>query len=359
VSGGPDPREVLTTFGPITVTRRHFRCPSCKEAGYAADPLIGIDGYLSPGTLRLACRFSADRSFALAAQRFFECFEVGVSAETLRRHCTVPGGAIADWVRTDPGATDSFRRVAGESEIQVDAGKVNTTDGWRDLKVVVLAKRTRGPAATPAQWDTRELPHPTARVVLADIEGIDTFRREWSRWAQRWGLGTGQQLTVLGDGAEWIWNAAERQFPGCRQVLDVYHALEYVAEAAKGLYGEGTEATQSSYTRGRSRLLEEGWAGVCRWVGEELAQADNEARREAVETLTTYLSKHTSRLEYRSRLAEGRSIGSGLVEGTIKTLGLRMKARGARWVERNAEHMVALVGLSNSTLWDDYWALAA
>jgi hypothetical protein len=62
---------------------------------------------------------------------------------------------------------------------------------------------------------------------------------------------------------------------------------------------------------------------------------------------------------YAERLAEGRSIGSGLIEGTIKTLGLRIKARGARWVERNAECMVALVALSNSTLWDHYWANAA
>lgn len=321
--------------------------------------MLGLDGYLSPRVRRLACRLAADRSFAVAADRLFECCGVTVSGETLRRHCTAAGAAVAEWVRTDPGAAGPFREAAGEVEVQVDAGKVNTTGGWRDLKVVGFAKRPNGPAATPDQWDTRELPGPTARVVLADIEGIDVFRRDWRAWADRLGVGCGPRLSVLGDGADWIWGAAEAQFPGSRQVLDVYHAPEYVSAAAKGLYGEGTAEATASYGSGRSKLLAGGWPGVCEWVAGELGREDTAARRGAVEPLVEYLSKHVGRVGYAERLAEGRSIGSGLIEGTIKTLGLRLKARGARWVERNAERMVSLVALSNSTLWDHYWANAA
>jgi hypothetical protein len=321
--------------------------------------VLGLDGYLSPRVLRLACRLAADRSFDIAAERLRECLGVTVGGETLRRHCTAAGAGVAGWVRTDPGAAGPFREAAGEVEVQVDAGKVNTTTGWRDLKVVGFAKRPAGPAATPEQWDTRELPGPSARVVLADIEGIGAFRRDWRAWADRLGVGGGPSVSVLGDGADWIWGAAESQFPGSRQVLDVYHALEYVSAAAKGLHGEGTAETRASYECGRSKLLSGGWPGVCGWVAGELGREDTAARRGAVEALVGYLSKHVGRVGYAGRLAEGRSIGSGLIEGTIKTLGLRMKARGARWVERNAEHMAALVALSNSTLWEHYWANAA
>ncbi len=320
--------------------------------------MLGLDGYLSPRVLRLACRLAADRSFDVAAERLHECCGVTVGGETLRRYCTATGVRVANWVRTDPEAAGPFREAVGEVEVQVDAGKVNTTTGWRDLKVVGFARRPIGPAATPAEWDSRELPGPTARVVLADIEGIDTFRRDWRVWADRLGVGSGSSVSVLGDGADWIWNAADAQFPGSRQVLDVYHALEYVSDAAKVLYGEGTADALASYESGRSRLLSDGWSGVCEWVADELVREDTPARRAAVETLVGYLSKHVGRVGYAGRLAEGRSIGSGLIEGTIKTLGLRMKARGARWVERNAEHMSALVALSNSTLWEHYWANA-
>jgi hypothetical protein len=240
----------------------------------------------------LACRLAADRSFEVAAERLSECCGVCVSGETLRRHCPAAGAAVAEWVRTDPGAAGPFREAVGEVEVQVDAGKVNTTQGWRDLKVVGFAKRPSGPAATPEQWGTRELPGPSARVVLADIEGIDVLRRDWRVWADRLGIGCGLQLTILGDGADWIWGAAEAQFPGSRQVLDVYHALEYVAAAAKRLYGEATAETTASYESGRSKLLAGGWSGVCGWVAGELGRGDTAARRGAVEPLVEYLSKH-------------------------------------------------------------------
>ena len=317
-----------------------------------------MDGYLSPRVLRLACRLTSDRSFAIAAERLFECCGITVSDETLRRHCLVVGAEVAGWMRNAPEAAVPFQKATGEVECQVDAGKVNTQGGWRDLKVVAFTKRPLGLAATPAEWTSRRLPPPSARIVLADIEGIDRFRRDWRVWADRLAIGSGLELTVLGDGAEWIWNAAEAQFPGCRQVLDVFHALDYVSSATKHLYGEGTEQAKTSYATAQLALLSEGWAGICRWIGMELEQSDTPDRRAAVQNLIDYLSKHLERLDYKSRLAEGRSIGSGFIEGTIKTLGLRMKARGAKWVEINAENMAALVGLSNSTLWDTYWTLA-
>lgn len=358
-SRGPDERTVLTAFGPIAIIRRHFGCPDCHRADYLADPLLGIDGYLSPRVLRLACRLSGDGSFDVAAERLDELCGIDVSGETLRRHCPVAGAAMARWMRTEPAALVPFGEATGEVEIQTDAGKVNTTDGWRDLKVLVFTKRPLGKAATPSEWASRKLPGPTARFLLTDIEEIETFRSQWREWADRLGIGSGPVLTMLGDGAEWIWNAAAAQFPECRQVLDVFHALEHVATAAKGLYGEGTDAMQTSFESGKAKVLADGWAGVCRYVGDELSGENTPARRAVLDGLIGYMKNHIGRMDYRTRLGEGRSIGSGLIEGQVKTLGLRLKARGARWRERNAEHMATLVGLSHSTLWDAYWSLAA
>ncbi len=106
-------------------------------------------------------------------------------------------------------------------------------------------------------------------------------------------------------------------------------------------------------------MLADGWLGICRYVGDELGREDTPARQAVLEELIGYLKNHVGRIDYRSRLAEGRPIGSGLIEGQVKTLGLRLKARGVRWRERTAEQMAALIGLSHSTLWDAYWALAA
>ncbi|CAN5861714.1 hypothetical protein BH23PLA1_BH23PLA1_31230 [soil metagenome] len=40
-------------------------------------------------------------------------------------------------------------------------------------------------------------------------------------------------------------------FGSCHQVLDIYHAAEHVADAGKGLYGEGTPEAAAWLERGR------------------------------------------------------------------------------------------------------------
>ncbi len=59
--------------------------------------------------------------------------------------------------------------------------------------------------------------------------------------------------------------------------------------------------------------------------------------------MLNYFVAHLNRLDYRGRLASGDAIGSGVVEGAAKTLGLRLKARGARWRHKYARAMAALI----------------
>jgi hypothetical protein len=89
----------------------------------------------------------------------------------------VPGGGGAD--RRLPGGVPTvaaaFADAAGDVEFQVDAAKVNTTGGWRDMKIGIFARRERGAPVTPAEWDQRPLPEQTTRVGFAAIETIDDF----------------------------------------------------------------------------------------------------------------------------------------------------------------------------------------
>ena len=88
-------------------------------------------------------------------------------------------------------------------------------------------------------------------------------------------------------------------------------------------------------------------------------ETERERRRKAVDRLMVYFSKHSTRLNYAERLQAGRAIGSGQVEGKAKTLGLRLKARGARWNMRNVRPMASLVCVQHSPQqWKSYWAMA-
>jgi hypothetical protein len=247
---------------------------------------------------------------------------------------------------TTPSGPAAFQKAVGQPEFTVDAGKANTREeGWKDLKMAVLQKRPSGEPATAEQWDEQRLPEATARLTWGAIAPSKRFCKSWRGWLKRVGVEQMAELQVLADGAGWIWQSVNRVLTGCVQTLDVYHAGQHLAKAAQGIFGEGTAAMHAAYQNGRSLLLAKGWLGVCEWVGQllDVEEVERERRRARTDKTIGYFVKHLSRLNYAERLASGRAIGSGAVEGQAKTLGLRLKARGARWRKRNVQAMTALV----------------
>ncbi len=283
--------------------------------------------------------------------------------ETVRTVVETRAKEMARFQPTDEVTTKAFPEAKGEVEFAVDAGKVNTREeGWKDLKIGVISKRESGLGVSLAGWEGQRLPAATMVLAFAMIATAKVFRRSWGGWFRQLGITTFAAVHVLGDGAGWIWKSANRALSGCKQTLDIYHAGEHLAKAAAGVFGEGTDEAKTAFEQGRSMLLEKGWEGVCKWVGELLAVEDNterERRRKFTERVIGYFSKHTTRLNYAEQLSAGRAIGSGVVEGEAKTLGLRMKARGARWNRVNIEPMASLVCVRHTQQWDAYWSLAA
>ena len=311
-----------------------------------------------------ACRLAADVSFATTSEHLREMLDVRLAPETIRVLVASHGRAMASFQPTDEATARAFRAAKGEVEFAVDAGKVNTReDGWKDLKIGVISKREAGAAATPGRWcDGDRLPGATIAVAFAMIASAKVFRRCWSAPLKRVGVAAFANLHVLGDGASWIWKSADRAFTGCVQTLDVYHACEKLSWCARRVFGEGTAAATAAFERGREKLRTDGWSGVCGWVAELLAVddvAERDRRQRVTEKLVGYFAKHLTRLNDRERLASGRAIGSGAVEGQAKTLGLRLKSRGARWCRGNVRPMASLVCVRNSVQWEAYWSLAA
>jgi hypothetical protein len=334
------------------------RCP-CAPGGYHADATLGLDGGLSPRLQAKSCRLAADLSFAATAEHLRALLGVSPAAETIRLYCERQAARVARWQGQEADSAAAFRAAEGGWEFAVDAGKVNTREkGWRDLKIAVAQRRPAAEPATPEQWESRELPPATARAMWADITAAKRFRRSWWARLRRLGLPAMARLHVLGDGASWIWKAAGRALTGCRQTLDIYHACAHIAGAGKRLFGEGTAEATAFHEHGRQLLLKEGWTGVCRLIGEELSREDTPARRGALDRLLGYFLNHMGRIDYAGRLASGDAIGSGVVEGAAKTLGLRLKARGARWRHKNARAMAALICCRHTDQWALFWSRA-
>jgi hypothetical protein len=350
----------MTSVGPIDLSRHWWKCRNGDDdGGYLVDQSVGIQGSFSRTLQQQICLLGADVSFAKVQRWLKHLKGVQVGEESARLCCERHGNQMATWQPTDTDTTERFARSEGDVEFFVDAGKVNTREeGWKDLKIASYQRRRRAEPVEPKAWCDRELPRPTIRVAFAAIATAKRFRRPWRRWAGRLGVRRVASIHALGDGASWIWRSVEAALGKCRETLDIYHALEHIAAAGQEIHGRGSAESNAFLEKGRELLIGEGWTGLMKLVGETLSGPETEGRRPAVEKLTNYFAKHIGRLDYAGNLAEGRSIGSGPIEGWAKTLGLRMKSRGARWKRQNVGPMAALVCVQATDQWDSYWKVA-
>jgi hypothetical protein len=345
---------VTTALGSVTLSREYSW--HARDGGtFRADAVLGFDGFLTRQAQRLITLAGVEHSFARAQQVLGELCGWQVDDEVIRQTTHTQARRATQERPTRSDAT-SFAESSGEVEVLMDAGKVNTLDGWRDVKIGLFLKRKPGQPALPQEWDRRELPVPTIRTTIAAIEESELFGQRLRREADRLGVTTVAAATVLGDGAEWIWNLAEGHLPQATGVLDVFHAVEHIGDAVKAVWGDNADATASRIEAGRTVLLAEGKPGLDRWLAKMFPEVPAGGTTDPLIDLAAYLAKHPTRLNYAERLAEGRSIGSGAVEGTIKQqVNLRMKRTGARWRVDHVGPLVELRALSHTPEWHDLW----
>ena len=144
-------------------------------------------------------------------------------------------------------------------------------------------------------------------------------------------------------------------------MLDIFHALGHVAELGRAGFGTDGESMPRWLAEARRRLLGDGWDGLCEFLMTWPGKVPNRAEWEkGLPTLANYLVGHRNRLNYAVRLHRGQSMGSGLVEGTIKQrVNPRMKKSGARWRVENVGRFVEICAIADSPEWGHYWSSAA
>lgn len=354
---GSKARCVLTSAGELKVVRVYFRCVKCQGGGFVADERLGIDGRFSIAVQRLVSLAAASWSYDISSQRLADLCGLRISENTIRDIAQTHGAAMNAWQNSDPQAAHEFRDAQGQAEFTTDGTSVNTTGGWREMKVGVFAKRPEGERATPDAWATRTLPTPVARVAFAAIERSERFGRRWKAWSRRLGLFDISNITLLADGAKWIWEEKRKHLTPAGGVLDIFHNLEHFAAAGRSLYGDGTNEATAWLDKSRQVVLHDDWPAIERHITTTRESfPDSPKKQQSLDELLNYLLPHTHHMAYAQRLSQGRSIGSGLIEGACKNLiGRRLKQTGARWKVRRVNRMAGLCAVMYSDTWNQYW----
>jgi hypothetical protein len=341
----------------VKLQRVYFDCRRCAAGEYAADSRLGIEGGQTRQARRLLCLAGSSWSFAASSTNLLELCGLEVAPGTVRNVCQAEAGRVEHWQSSAPEATAPYAKAAGEIEFYTDGTCVNTTAGWKEMRLGVFTKRPRGEPAAPDEWDQRRLPSPTARHVFAAIESAAAFATRWPLIASRLGIRNNRRIDVVADGARWIWDRVAFHWTAAVGTLDIYHALEHITAAGQALHGEQTAATRHWIEHARTVLLQEGHPGMHTLLAQSRLIAVRAGQRRGLGDLEHYLRSHAEHLGYAGRLAEGRVIGSGQVEGACKHwIGRRLKQTGARWDLGNVNDMAQLCCLTYSDHWDLYWA---
>ncbi len=166
------------------------------------------------------------------------------------------------------------------------------------------------------------------------------------------------RLTLLGDGASWIWSRAEQIREGVgiaadrfTMVVDWYHAMEHLNEVA-ALNTGWSEASRKTWV---SRVERQLYNGRFDDVLREIEQEAVGKRAAAVKKELAYFSENRDRMAYATFRAQGIPTGSGAVESAIRrVVNLRVKGNSMFWLEDHAEALIHLRAHLKSERWDDF-----
>ena len=110
---------------------------------------------------------------------------MSLSDNTIRKLCQEESPNMEKWQNNDAASHQPFIEAKGEIEFTTDGAFVNTTEGWKEIRVGIFSRRNPGKSATPFEWASRHLPKPHVAIAFAAIEEKDVFRKHWGHWLNR------------------------------------------------------------------------------------------------------------------------------------------------------------------------------
>ena len=147
-----------------------------------------------------------------------------------------------------------------------------------------------------------------------------------------------------------------------RQILDFYHAREYISKAASAIFGKDIESKNVWVDDWSSRLKhKQGTASrFLKELQERRTHLDRRnfvERDEEIRQTITYYSNHKSKMSYSLHVADNLPIGSGVTEAACKRLiKQRMCQSGSRWKNQGASCVLALRSLKlTKSRWQQFW----
>ena len=358
--------------GPITIRRARYRCSVDGAFYYPLDDVLDLPpGEVTVSVAKRALRLSTHMGFSdLQAELFYQ-HEVRLSDTVLNR-VMQRVGSIAEQDRKEVSAALQAlpEGVAREEEALWNPAIA------RPKRLYISCDGVMYPTRYRQEIDGKK------RIVYQEMkcgtvfwqEGNSTWHKRVtscredpngfgaSLWdlAVRCGMLQADEVVFISDGGTWCDTVAKKYFHDAERILDWYHLVEHVWEAARAIYKQ-EDAAKKWVSRCTDLLKESSGIGLMRYLERcrrgHASRSGQAIALEALDDLMAYLRPRIPITDYVDYRAKGMVIGSGIMESTCKQLvSRRLKGSGRQWSEEGALAMTALIGQRLNGSWDEFWA---
>jgi hypothetical protein len=346
---GETARELAFDCGTLTIQRAYYVCPACGQTSYPLDEQLGLVEGKEQGRLREQLALLAVLTpYHQAPQVCQTLLGSERHAMTLRRVAL----REAEEVVASGHHQKLPLREHDRLYLEVDGHLCPTREpkhgpedqGYREAKAVLAFS---GHDVAEVSKERHEILH---KILQAKVTDSETFRAIFAEVYRHAGGERAAEVIVLADGARWIWNMVEDLLPHAVQILDFSHAKQYLWEAGKLIYGEGSAFVAPWVKEQETLLLADKVEQVLTHLEHFLDLAP------ALTATLHYFQQNAGRMRYGTYRHRGYFIGSGAIESAGKQLSAaRIKGPGMRWniTELNSLLTLRCVFLEQS--WQAYW----
>lgn len=364
-------KPLLTVLGPAELLRPYYWCSDCHQGQFPSDAALDVeDTECSPGVRRMLALVGSEcSSFERGREQMDLLAGLEVTAKAVERVTESIGADIARreqetirqamqlelpmvvgqpirimYAQMDGTGVPVVPKETEGRTGKGEDGKAHT----RDAKLGCVFTQTTTDAEGRPVRDEESTTYIGAIETAAEFSGriyTEAFQRGWSR---------AQKKVVMGDGAEWIWNIRQEQFPGAIEIVDLFHARQHLWELGAKLH-PSDEATKRRWVMAHQHLLDDG--KIEQLVAKlRTLPGDDPKLTESIRKEANYFEGNAERMRYPEFRRQGLFVGTGVIEAGCKTLiGGRLKRSGMFWTVRGANAVIALRCCRQSREFNDYW----
>ena len=349
---GRDPKEYQTPYGAVEVERYVYQS---SRGGRIYCPLEHQARIVRGATPRFASQLS---------HKYAQLNARAVQADLEQNHGRTVAASyiqnVAEWVGDIATAKEedweyampALERPIATVVVSLDGAMIPMADaaGYREAMVGTLSF-----------YDPAGERQHSIYLAAAPEYGKQAFLQRMEREIVR----AKQQFPAalylgIADGAASNWRFLEQHTD--RQLIDFFHATEYVGKVAQATYPyRQAEGQRAQWQHEYCTKLKHDPDALDVLIGEaaRLSQRHSLSQkvRDGAISAWTYFTNHRHQMDYPGFLAAGLPIGSGVTEAACKTLvKQRLCASGMRWKTKGAGIVLSLRALTHTAgRWAQFW----